>query len=134
MSIVSHLQSSFRLGFIWSVLWVVAALISGTLLGFYDASQIDPGEEPWRLAPLIGVAGFACGVFFSAIFALSGRESESKGIRFVRMIVCGAFAAAIIPLLSGHGIPEMLVLAPLGAGSAFASTALIRRWVPAAAV
>ncbi len=121
MKLLRALRNLFQIGLIWGVLWAALAMIAGTIIGIIDPADIDPGEEPIVLAPMIGLVGFICGVVFGAL--VSTAEPSLS-----RVVFWGILVAAALPLVAGKAIPEMLVTIPLGALSAVASVALVRKW------
>lgn len=113
------MKNLLRIGVIWALLWVALAMIAGTIIGIIDPADIDPGEEPLTLAPMIGLAGLLCGLVFAAL------ASRSE-FRLSRVIVWGVLVGVALPLVAGKGLPEIFVTAPLGAISAMASIAIVR--------
>jgi hypothetical protein len=95
------LRGLLGIGLIWGVLWAV-------------------------VAPRIGVAGFLCGVVFAALVVTAPNE----GSPLVRVVTWGILVAAVLPLVTGRGISEMLVTVPLGALSAATSIAIALRHDP----
>jgi hypothetical protein len=113
-------------GLVWGVLWAALAMIVGTVIGVVDPAQIDPGEAPIVLAPTIGLAGFACGVAFSGLLSIVERRRTIFELPLIQAALWGGLVSAALPLVMGKGIPEMLVVGPVGAVSAMASVALMQ--------
>lgn len=111
---------------IWGILWASVAVVVGTTIAAIDPSQIDAGEGPIELAPVIGLVGFICGVAFGALLLATGRMEEIFHSPLTRFILPGMVIAAAVPLVSGKIFPEVLVTALLGAVSAAASIAIMQ--------
>lgn len=124
MKLLRNLRSVLGIGLIWGLLWAALAITVGTLIGVIDPGDIEPGEEPTVLAPIIGLAGFVCGVAFGARVTTARRGEPPR----MRVALWGILVAAALPLVTGKGIPEMIVTVPLGAMSAMASVAIVRKW------
>ena len=125
MKLLREIRRLLSIGFIWGVLWAVLAIMIGTIIGAIDPGQIDVGEEPVILAPVIGVVGFICGTVFGALLIALERGMASLDLPRARVAIWGALVSAALPLVAGKGIPEMVVTIPLGAVSAIASVAII---------
>ncbi len=123
-----NLRSMLGIGLVWGILWAVLAIVVGTVIGVIDPDQIDRGEEPVLLAPMIGLVGFICGVVFGALVSTAERGEPILDLPRIRVAMWGILVAAALPLVIGKGVPEMLVTVPLGAVSALASVAIVRKW------
>jgi len=115
-------------GLIWGLLWATLAIVAGTAIGFLDPADIGPGEEPLVLAPVIGLVGLACGLVFAALVAAVEKRQAIFDAPLARICVWGMLVCAALPLVFGKGLPEILIAIPLGALSAIASVASLRRW------
>src|SRR5687767_14664913 len=107
-------------GLIWSVVWVALAMIAGTAIQLFDPADIDQGEEPIVIAPMVALAGFICGAVFAAIVTLLERRPNPPR---ARIVMWGVAVGAALPLVLGHGVPELVITAVVGALSALISTA-----------
>jgi hypothetical protein len=116
------------IGLVWGIVWAVLAMIAGTVIAVIDPAQIDPGEEPIVLAPIIGLVGFICGLpFGAALVSTAARGQRISDLPLMRVASWGILVAAVLPLVTGKGIPEVLVTVPVGAASAMVSVAIMRR-------
>lgn len=122
------LRDLLAVGLIWGILWAALAMIVGTIIGFIDPDQIDPGEEPLVLAPMIGLVGFICGVAFGALLSIAERRKPFLDPPLIRGTMWGILVAAALPLVAGKDIGNMLVTVPVGAVSALVSLAIARKW------
>ena len=122
-----NIGQTVGIALIWSMLWIVLALVVGTIVGTIDPSQIDAGEEPVALAPMIGLVGFLCGLAFAVLAPSDGEPNFA--VRRSRIVAWGFVLAAVVPVVTGKGLSEILVIAPIGAVSAVVSVALMRRMV-----
>ena len=122
------LGTVISIGLVWSTLWAALAIAVGTIIGIIDPAQIDPGEEPIVLAPVIGLAGLICGVLFCALLSAGERGKPVVDASLIRIVMWGILVSAAIPILTGKGLPELFVIVPLGVVSAVGSIAIIRRW------
>jgi len=122
-----RLRNLLGIGLIWGILWAALAIIVGTILGVIDPHDIDPGEEPIVLAPMIGLVGFICGVVFGALASTAERGETIVDLPLIRVAMWGVLVSAALPLATGKDIPELLVTVPLGAVSALASVAIVRK-------
>ena len=125
--IADDLRRLLGIGLIWGVLWAVLAMALGTVIGVIDPDDIDPGEEPIVLAPIIGLVGSICGVIFGGLLSVVERRQTVLGLPLLRVAMWGTLVAVALPLVAGKGIPEMLVSGPVGAVSALASVAMMRK-------
>lgn len=74
------------------------------------------------------LVGFMCGLVFAVLATLRDRGQPIADVPLTRVIVWGIVVAALVPVLTGKVVPEVLVIAPLGALSALVSVAIMRRW------
>lgn len=116
------------IAFIWGILWGALAMIVGTIIAVIDPAQIDPGEAPIALAPVIGLVGFICGLAFAFLASIPRRGERIFDLPLTSVVLWGIVIAALVPVLTGKIIPEVLVMAPLGAVSATVSIEIMRRW------
>ena len=112
---------------VWGILWAAMTIVVGTIITFVDPAQIDAGEAPIVLAPIIGLIGLTCGLAFAVLVSFP-RPEWIVDVPLQRAVLWGMAIAALVPVLSGKVIPEILVIAPLGAASAMVSIAVARRW------
>lgn len=123
---LEDLRRLLGIGLIWGILWAALAAASGTVIGLIDPEDIDPGEEPIVLAPMIGLVGLICGVVFGSLLPIVERRKTILELPLMRVAMWGILVSAALPLATGKGIPEMLVTGPLGAVSAIASAVIVQ--------
>ena len=128
MNLLRNLRSLVGIGLIWGILWVALAMTVGTIIGVIDPADIDPGEEPIVLAPMIGLAGFLCGVLFGALVSTAEKGQPMVDLPLIRVAMWGIVVSAALSLVTGKFLPELFVTIPLGAVSAMASVAIVRKW------
>jgi len=116
------------IGLVWAAIWAILAMFAGTVLQFAAPGQIDPGEEPRVLAPMIALAGLICGVVFAGLLSIVMRPRPVLKSPLVRAAICGAFVTAALPIVMGKDAGQMLLTAPLGAFSAVASVVIVKKW------
>ncbi len=102
-------------GLTWGVVWAALALLVGAVIGFIDPAQIDSGEQPIALAPIIGLVGLGCGLIYAPVVALADP-------RRVHRALLGLAIGAVLPLLLGQGLAEMIVTALAGALAAWVAS------------
>lgn len=127
--ILWNLRNVSGIGLIWGILWAVVATSVGTIIGVVDPDSIDPGEEPLVLGQMSGVVGLIHGVVFGSLLFIVERRKTIIELSLRRAAMLGALVAAALPLLAGKDIRMMLLLGPLGAISAVASIAIVRKWL-----
>lgn len=127
--ITEDLRRLLAIGVIWGILWAALATIVGTVIGVIAPDDIDPGEEPIVLAPMIGLVGLICGVVFGSLLSIVERRKTIVELPLIRVAIWGILVSVALPLVTGKGIPEMLVTGPVGAISAMASVAMVQSWV-----
>lgn len=132
MTHLRDIRSAVSIGLIWSVLWAATAVIAGTIIGLVDPGQIDPGEAPLVLAPAIGLVGFLCGCAFAGLASIPRGAEHLAAVPLTRVVLWGIAVAGVVPVVTGKIIPEVLVIAPLGAVSAMASLTIVRRFAQSA--
>lgn len=123
-----NLRTLLGIGFIWGLLWAALAMTVGTVIAVVDPSDIDPGEEPITLAPIIGLVGFLCGVGFGSLLFTAQRGERILDLPLSRVAFWGILIAAALALVTGKVIPEVFITAPLGAVTAIVSVAIMRKW------
>jgi hypothetical protein len=104
----------------------VGALSASLILEVVDPARIDQGEGPTDLGPLIGLAGFTCGVIFGSLLFVAERGKTILELPLTRVAIWGVLVSGALPFLMGKGVPEMLVAVPVGAVSAMVSVAVVR--------
>ena len=60
-SLLRRLRSMLGMGITWAVGWAIIMFILANIISVVDPDSIDPGEEPWRLALMVGAVGFISG-------------------------------------------------------------------------
>lgn len=127
--ILEDLRRLLSIGLVWGILWAVLAITVGTAIGVIVPGQIDPGEEPIVLAPMIGLVGLICGIVFGSLLSIVERRKTIPELPLIRVAMWGILVSVALPLVAGKGIPEMLVTGPVGAVSAMVSVAMVENWL-----
>ena len=125
--LLRKLRGMFGMGLTWGVGWAIVIFIIGSILGVADPDSIDAGEEPWRLAMLVGSVGFVSGSLFGLIFSRAERRKSIKDLSVSRATLRGALGGAILPLLTSMNDATLFNTVPLGAAFAAATVAVARR-------
>lgn len=123
--IIQELRRTLVIGLVWGALWVTLTLVVGTLVQMLFPGQIDRGEEPIVLAPLIGLTGVVCGVVFGALLAIV--ERRWGVLPLLQAALWGIVVGAALPLVLGKDFGNAVVTAPVGAISALLSLTLVHR-------
>ena len=126
-SLLRKLRGMLGVGITWAVGWALVIFAIGTVIGVVDPDSIDPGEEPWRMAGVVGTVGFISGAFFSAIFASAERRKSMRELSPLRAALWGALGGAALPLLTTMNDAIIFNTAPLGAIFAASTVAIARR-------
>lgn len=117
------------MGLTWAVGWALVMFIIGTIIGVVDPDSIDAGEEPWRIASIVGFVGFLSGTAFAAIFAGAERKKSIRDLSVLRSAIWGALGGAALPLLTSMNDSVLVNTMPLGALFAASTVAIARRAV-----
>ena len=83
-SLLRKLRGMLGVGLTWGVGWGTLIFILTSIIGVIDPQQIDQGEEPWRLAGLVGMVGFMSGAVFAAILSSAERRKSLKDLSVLR--------------------------------------------------
>ena len=121
------LRGIFGMGLTWGVGWAMVLFVIGTIIGIVDPDSIDPGEEPWRMALIVGTVGFVSGSLFGLIFSRAERRKSIKDLSVSRATLWGALGGAALPLLTSMNDATLFNTVPLGAAFAAATVAVARR-------
>jgi hypothetical protein len=114
-------------GITWGVGWAIVLFIIGTIIGVVDPDSIDPGEEPWRMAGLVGGVGFLSGVVFTGLFSWIENRKSLRNLSVTRAAIWGALGGAALPLLTTMNDVVIFNTMPLGAIFAASTVAIARR-------
>ena len=114
-------------GLTWGVGWATLIFILTSIIGAVDPQQIDQGEEPWRLAGLVGMVGFMSGAVFAVILSSAERRKSLKDLSVPRAALWGALGGAALPLLTTMNNSVMFNTVPLGVIFAASTVAIARR-------
>jgi len=101
VKLLRHLSALLSAGLIWGVLWVALGILAGTIIGIVDPHEIDPGEKPVVLAPMIGLVGFICGVAFGALLSTAKKGEPFYSLPSSRAAMGGILVAAALPIVAG---------------------------------
>ena len=126
-SLIRKLRGLFGVGLTWGVGWGFIMFILGTIIGIVDPDSIDVGEEPWRLALMVGTVGFISGSIFALIFSSAERLKSIVDLSVLRATLWGALGGAALPLLTTMNDSVLLNTVPLGAIFAASTVAIARR-------
>ncbi len=126
-SLLRKLRGMFGMGLTWGVGWAIVIFIIGSIIGVVDPDSIDAGEEPWRLALLVGSVGFVSGSLFGLIFSRAERRKSIRNLSVLRATLWGALGGAALPLLTTMNDATLFNTVPLGAAFAAATVAIARR-------
>jgi hypothetical protein len=125
--ILGELRRTLVIGLAWGALWVTLTLVVGTLVQTLVPGQIDRGEEPIVLAPMIGLTGIVCGTLFAGLLLIVG-WGRSRELPALAIVAWGLLVGVALPLAIGKDVGNAVVTAPVGALSALVSLGLLHRW------
>ena len=125
--LLRKLRGMFGVGLTWGVGWGIAMFLIGTIIGIVDPDSIDAGEEPWRLAGLVGTVGFISGSVFALILSSAERVKSIRDLSVLRSAFWGALGGAALPLLTTMNESVLSTTMPLGAIFAASTVAIARR-------
>jgi len=125
--LLRKLRGMLGIGLTWGVGWGTLIFILASIIGVVDPQQIDQGEEPWRLAVLVGLVGFMSGAAFAAILSSAERRKSLKDLSVLRAALWGALGGAALPLLTTMNDVVMFNTVPLGVIFAASTVAIARR-------
>ena len=111
----------------WGSLWAAIGVVLALAIGFLRPEEIDPGEGPVNVAPILGLVGFLSGLGFSALLYMGEKRRTIRELSLGRVALWGALGAAAIPALMGAPIGEGWWTGTLGGLFAAGSVALARR-------
>lgn len=93
------LKTVVGLSLLWTLIWGALGAGVSLLIGLIDPPSIDPGEGPWDLAWIVGMAGLLAGAVFGVILLVGERRSELAEVWPVRAVMWGVTAGMILPFL-----------------------------------
>lgn len=125
--LLRRLRGMLGMGITWAVGWAIVMFIIGTIIGVVDPDSLDAGEEPWRLAMIVGFVGLLSGTAFAAIFAGAERKKSIRDLSVLRSALWGALGGAALPLLTSMNDAVLFNTMPLGALFAASTVAIARR-------
>jgi uncharacterized membrane protein len=126
-TLLRKLRGLLGVGFTWAVGWAIIMFIIGSIIGVVDPDSIDQGEEPWRLALIVGTVGFLSGSVFALIFSSAERRKSIRDLSVLRSAFWGALGGAALPLLTSMNDAVLFNTVPLGAIFAASTVAIARR-------
>lgn len=124
---IRRLRGMLGTGVTWGVGWAIVMFGIGTIIGIVDPDSIDAGEEPWRIAGLVGGVGFLSGVAFAGLFSWIENRKSLRDLSVARAAVWGAIGGAALPLLTTMNDSVLVNTMPLGAIFAASTVAIARR-------
>ena len=128
--LVRRLRGAVSIGVAWAVLWMVIGLLLLAGFGVFRPQEIDPGEGPGKVLPILGLVGFLSGLGFAALLSLAERRTRLHELSPARAALWGLLGSAAIPLLMGNDASNGWLTGPMGAIFAAASVAIARRGAP----
>lgn len=126
-TLLRKLRGMLGVGLTWAVGWAMIMFIMATVIGIVDPDQLDAGEEPWRLAGMVGTVGLISGSVFALIFSSAERRKAIRELSVLRAAVWGALGGAVLPLLTTMNDSVLFNTVPLGAIFAASTVAIARR-------
>jgi hypothetical protein len=126
-SLLRKLRGMLGVGITWAVGWAIVMFIIGNIVLLVDPDSIDAGEEPWRLALMVGTVGFISGSVFALIFASAEGRRKIRDLSVTRAAFWGALGGAALPLLTSMNDAILANTMPLGALFAAGTVAIARR-------
>lgn len=121
------LRGVLGVGLTWATLWALFGVTVGYIILALDPASIDPGEEPIRMAAILGTVGLISGAFFAGIMSFTEQRKSVKNLSLWRAALWGALGGAALPLLTTMNDQVLFNTVPLGALSATLTIALARR-------
>jgi len=97
------------LAVLWAVLWGSIGFALAIAVGLVDPRQIDAGEGPADIAPILGAAGGASGLVFGLLLLVERRRTVAE-VRLTRALMWGAVGAAVAAVLMRGQVHEGLVI------------------------
>jgi uncharacterized membrane protein len=126
-SLIRRLRGAVSIGVAWGLLWVAIGLILIALIGVFRPQEIDPGEGPGKVLPILGLVGFLSGLGFAGLLSLAERRTRLHELSLTRVALWGLLGSAAIPLVMGTDGSMGWLTGPMGAIFATASVAIARR-------
>jgi hypothetical protein len=128
--LIRRLRGAVSIGVAWGLLWIAIGLILIALIGVFRPQEIDPGEGPGKVLPILGLVGFLSGLGFAALLSLAERRTRLDELSLTRVALWGLLGSAAIPLVMGTDASMGWLTGPMGAIFATASVAIARRGTP----
>lgn len=122
-----RIRGALGIGVTWGAMWVAIGLAVMTALAIFRPEEIDPGEGPARVLPILGLVGFLSGLGFSGWLSLAERRRSLHQLSLWRVAFWGLLGGVAIPLLMGTDGSMGWVTGPMGAAFAAASVGTARR-------
>jgi hypothetical protein len=126
-SLLRRLRGMLGMGITWAVGWAIIMCLLANVIAVVDPDSIDAGEEPWRLALMVGAVGFISGSVFAMIFSSAERRKRIQELSVLRSTLWGALGGAALPLLTTMPETVLVTTVPLGALFAASTIAIARR-------
>jgi hypothetical protein len=120
------MRNVLKISLLWGIAWALLAAAAAVVIGIVRPQEIDAGEGPIDVAPILGRVGLIAGAAFALLLAIAERGRRMSEIPFLRAVLWGTIAAALYPLLTDR-VLEVFVLAPFGALLAWAHVAIARK-------
>lgn len=87
----------------WSLVWVVFAALSVTVLGLIDPDSIDEGEILGAIF-ILGPMGILTGLAFAILVSLASKRTRSFDLSLFRTLAWGVLGSALVQTgYLGHG-------------------------------
>ena len=120
------LRGVICIGMTWGILWGAIFAVLARIVEAYDPNQIDPGEEPIRLAAIIGWVGLVSGGVFGLLLSVAENGKSIRNLSLMHAALWGILSSAVFPLLIQRE-DQVFWTCPLGAIVAMALIVLARK-------
>jgi len=124
--LLMKLRGVLNIGVAWAVVWAAIFGTLGIVIGIVRPEVIDPGEEPVRIATILGGVGLLAGILFGLLLSFAESARPIRDIALSRAAVWGIIASAAFPLLTDRA-DQVFILCPIGAILAIAGIAIARK-------
>jgi hypothetical protein len=125
-----RLRGAVTIGVIWALLWIAIGLILLAIVRVVRPQEIETGEGPGTVLPILGLVGFLSGLGFAGLLSVAERRTGLHELSLTRVALWGLLGSAAIPLLMGADVGNGWLTGPMGAIFATASVAIARRGAP----
>lgn len=120
------LRGVMGIGVTWGILWAAIFAVLARIVEVYYPGQIDPGEEPIRVAMILGWVGLVSGSIFGILLSFAEGGKPIRNLSLGRAALWGFLGSAVFPLLTQRE-DQASWTCPLGAVVAMSLVALARK-------